>query len=288
MLTVKPLDAALGAEIAGVDVAAPLAEADREALRAALYEHSLVVLRDQRLEPAALERFARCFGTPKPHILDHLRLPQCPSILLLSNIVENGAPIGVYDGAAYWHTDMSFEQRPAAATVVHALEVPETGGETLFANMFRAYAALDEDTRRRIDGLTVVHHYGNRDDLDESSSTSASALNERQKQEVHNVFHPLVLAHPGTARKALYGVSGSSFGIDGMDDGEAIRLLDELKRHATGPRFVYAHRYRQGDVVVWDNFSTLHAATPIAPATGPLDRRMLYRISVVPDHDIAA
>jgi len=146
--------------------------------------------------------------------------------------------------------------------------------------MFRAYETLDDTMRRRIDGLTVLHHYGNRQALEDSSRTSAFPLTEEQKATVRNVFHPLVRPHPATGRKALYGISGSSFGIVGMPDDEARALLDELKAHATREEFVYQHHYRVGDVVAWDNYSTLHAATLIPPATGTAHTRYLHRISV--------
>ncbi len=279
MHTVRPLPEALGAEILDADLSEP-SEAVIAAVLDAFFTHQVIVVRGQSLTPGQFARFARHFGRPVPHILSHLRHREHPEILPLSNILENGEPTGVYDGAAYWHTDMSYEEEPGAATLVYSIHAPAEGGETCFANMIRAYEALSAKTRRRIDGLTVLHHYGNRADLEETSRTSASPLSEAQKKEVKNVYHPLVLRHPVTGRKALYGVAGSSFGIVGMPDDEATALLDELKAHATQEAFVYRHRYAVGDLVVWDNFSTLHAATLIAPATGPADTRLLHRISV--------
>lgn len=280
MLRIERLAAPLGARIVGLDLAVGLSESESEALRGALFEHQVIVLPGQSLEPGMFASFARIFGRPVPHVLSHLRHRECPEILPLSNVFEDGEPTGVYDGAAYWHTDMSFEDPPGAATLVHSLQAPQSGGETRFANMFRAYDALETSLKARIDGLQVLHHYGNRADLDDSSSTSAFPLTNAQKQTVHDVYHPLVRPHPVTGRKALYGVSGSSFGIVGMADDEAVDLLDELASHATRDEFVYSHHYAVGDVVVWDNFSTLHSATSIPPATCPEDTRYLHRISV--------
>lgn len=280
MIEVHSLPGGLGGKILDADLATLRSNAAIEALLAAFYAHQVIVIPNQSLTPGDFAGFARIFGRPQPHILNHLRHPEHPEILPLSNVFKDGEPIGVYDGAAYWHTDMSYEEEPGAVTLVYSIQAPEQGGETCFANMYRAYDTLPEETKRRIDGLTVLHHYGNRADLEESSRTSAFALSEDQKKQATTVYHPLVRHHPVTGRKALYAVAGSSFGIVGMPDDEAIALLDELKAHATQPDFVYRHRYEVGDVVAWDNFSMLHAATLIPPATGPHDTRLLHRISV--------
>lgn len=278
-LSVQALDAALGAEIDGLDVSTRVPPETVNELREALHTHSVIVLRRQSLTPDQLIRFAGYFGRPQPHIVSHMRLSGYPSILLLSNIVEDGEPIGIYDGAAYWHTDISYDEDPAVATIVYSIKAPQAGGETLFANMFEAHAALPERLRRRVAGLTVLHHYGNRDDPVESSATAAQPLTDEQKRQVKNVYHPLVRPHPATGRPVLYAVAGSSFGIVGMPDDEAVDLLDQLKVHSTQSQFVYRHRYAVGDVVVWDNCSTLHSATPAQPATGREEERLLYRIS---------
>ncbi len=276
---VQAFEAPLGAEVAGVDLSAPLPKESVDELREALFKHGVLVLRGQSLTPEQFDRVAGYFGRPQPHIVSQLRMSGFPSILLLSNIVENGEPIGIYDGAAYWHTDMSYEAEPALATVVYSVKAPQTGGETLFANMFRAYDALSEGMRQRISDLNVLHHYGNRDDAGEASATAAQPLTDQQKEQVKNVYHPIVRPHPVTGRPALYAVAGSSFGIVDMPDDEALELLNELKAHATQPQFVYQHRYEVGDLVVWDNSSTLHSATPGQPASCPAEERLLYRIS---------
>jgi taurine dioxygenase len=280
MFQIEQLPAALGARILGLNLAAGVSEPDSRSLRRALFEHQVIVLPKQFPEPGMFASFARIFGRPEPHVLTHLRHPDFPEILPLSNVFEDGEPTGIYDGAAYWHTDMSYEDPPGAATLVHSLQAPRSGGATCFANMFRAYDSLEKSLQDQIGELQVLHHYGNRTNLDESSSTSAFPLTEAQKQMVRDVYHPLVRRHPMTGRKALYGVSGSSFGIVGMAQDEAVALLDDLASHATRDEFVYSHRYAVGDVVVWDNFSTLHSATPIPPATCPEDTRYLHRISV--------
>lgn len=280
MFSVTELPAVLGAQILGLDLSVPLTDASASKVREALHDHQVIVIPEQTLRPEQFVQFSRHFGKAVPHVLSQLRHRDFPEILPLSNTFKDGQPTGVYDGAAYWHTDMSYEDPPGSATLVYSISAPKVGGETRFANMFAAYEALGDSMKRRVDDLVVLHHYGNRQDLEESSPTSAFPLTEEQKESVQNVYHPLVRPHPATGRKALYGVSGSSFGIVGIPDDEAIALLDELKVHATRDDFVYQHHYTVGEVVVWDNYSTLHSATLIPPATKPSDTRLLYRISV--------
>jgi taurine dioxygenase len=165
---------------------------------------------------------------------------------------------------------------PARVTMLYSIEVPKKGGHTLFANMYAAYDDLSDAMKRRIDDLVVLHHYGNRDDLDERSRTAASPLTSDQKEKDNGVRHNLVRTHYGTKRKALYAVSGSSFEIEGMPRDEAVALLDELKAHALQDKYRYSYSYEVGDVVLWDDLSTLHSAT----LTEPNDARTLWRITV--------
>jgi len=223
--------------------------------------------------------FARRFGRPEPHVIDQFHYPGHPEILILSNVRKDGKPTGLVDGGSYFHTDYSYLQVPARVTMLYSVEVPKKGGNTLFANMYAAYDDLPEAMKRRIDDLVVLHHYGNRDDLDEASRTAASPLTGAQKGKVDWVRHKLVRTHHGTGRKALYAVSGSSFEIEGMPRDEGVALLDELKAHALQDKYRYSYFYDVGDVVLWDDLSTLHSAT----LTDPDDARTLWRITVVED-----
>jgi taurine dioxygenase len=279
MLTTKPLPG-FGVEISGVDLSQPLDETTQKALLKVFHENGVILLREQNMDFGQFERFAAVLGHPKRHFLDHLRWRDHPSVLLLSNVFENDKAIGVYEGAAFWHTDVAYEDPPNSSTAVYGIEWPDGGCPTYIADMFRAYDALSDSMKNRIDDLMVLHHYGNRDDLNEESTTSAEKLTNDQKGRVENVFHPLVKRHPVTGRKALYGVAGSSFGIDGMAEEGAFSLLDELKEHALQDEFVMSLDIKVGEIGVWDTFSTLHKATALKPATGETDRRLLWRISV--------
>jgi taurine dioxygenase len=280
MLSIQSLPGVFGVEISGVDLSKPMDDATERELLDAFHAHQVIVVRNQSLQFEEFDRLTRCFGRQDPHFLDHLRMRGHPAILMLSNVFQNGKPIGVFEGAAFWHTDVAYRDPPNSATIVYAIECPRGGCPTHFADTFSAYDALSESMKKRIDDLVALHHYGNRADMDEGSRTSAERLTPEQKKRISNVFHPLVQRHPITGRKSLYGVAGSSFGIVGMPDDEALGLLDELKAHATQPRFVTSYDYSVGDVAAWDTYSTLHMATLQDPATTPETRRLLWRVSV--------
>jgi taurine dioxygenase len=270
-----PLADGFGLETRDVDLAR-LDDATFADLERAFYRGQVLAIRAQRLAPRELVAFARRFGPPEPHVIDQFHHPEDPNILILSNRTRDGKPVGLADAGTYFHTDYSYLQVPARATTLYSVEVPKVGGDTLFANQYAAYDDLPEATKRRIDGLIAVHHYGNRHDQDARSRTVASVLSAEQEARMPLCTHPLVRAHPVTGRKALYAVSGSSFGIVGMDEDAARALLDELAAHATQPKYVLRFRYGVGDVVVWDNASLLHSAT----LTDPGDPRTLWRITV--------
>ncbi len=278
MFSTRRLSEPLGVEISDIDLSKPLEQTIWRNFLQVFYENCVVVVPGQTLDLDRFNRFASVIGRPKPHFLDHLRLPGFDSILLLSNIHDNGRTTGVYEGAAFWHTDVAYEDPPNSATVVYAIKIPEAGGRTWFANQYAAYDALPPAMKARIDDLKVIHHYGNRADMDENSRTSAERLTDAQKANVRNVTMPLVRRHPFTGRKALYGVAGSSFHIVGMPDDEATDLLNELAAHATCRDFVTSHRYRKGDLAMWDTFSTLHKAELLDPVDDPQhpQARLLY------------
>ena len=280
MLSVKPLPGPFGAAVEGLDLSQPMDLATTKALIDAFHQNQVIVIRDQRLEFDGFDRLTKSFGTQKPHFLDHLRMRGHPAMLMLSNIFEDGKPIGVYEGAAFWHTDVAYEDPPNSATIVYALECPAGGCPTEFADCFSAYDDLPQSIKANIDDLTAIHHYGNRWDMNEDSPTSAERLTAEQKARVTNVYMPLVRRHHVTGRRALYGAAGSSFGIVGWPDDEAIDLLDELARHCLQEKFRNQWDYSAGDVAAWDTFSTLHKAQVQPPATDPITRRILWRVSV--------
>ena len=276
MLALKKLSDGFGVEAEGIDLASALTDAAFKEIEPAFFAGQVLVFRGQRLMPAQFHAFARRFGPPEPHVIDQFHHPECADILILSNVIRDGRPTGLADAGTYFHTDYSYLDVPARCTMLYSIVVPKVGGDTLFANQYAAYDDLSASMKTRIENLIGLHHYGNRDDLDEASRTAASVLNDEQKNRMNWVRHRIARAHPVTGRKALYAVSGSSFGIEGMPDDEAVVLLDELKAHATQARYLYRLKYGVGDVVIWDNASLLHSATLIDPN----DARTLWRITV--------
>jgi taurine dioxygenase len=266
----------LGVALEGIDLSKPLSDAAFREVEQAFWDGQVLAIKGQTLQPDQYLAFARRFGKPEPHVIDQFHYPGHPDILILSNVKKDGKPTGLQDAGSYFHTDYSYLDVPARVTMLYSIQVPAKGGNTLFANMYAAYDDLPEATRRRIDDLVVLHHYGNRDDLDEKSRTAASPLTADQKGKVNWVRHKLVRTHYGTRRKALYAVSGSSFEIEGMPRDEGVALLDELKAHALQDKYRYSHAYEVGDVVLWDDLATLHSAT----LTDPNHPRTLWRITV--------
>jgi len=240
------------------------------------FASQILVFREQRFTPSGFLAFARQFGKPEPHVIDQFHHPEHADILILSNVQKDGKPTGLADAGTYFHTDYSYLDVPARCTMLYSIQVPKVGGDTLFADQYAAYDGLPSAMKNRIDGLVALHHYGNRDDQDKASRTVASVLNEDQEKKMTWVRHRVARKHPITGRIALYAVSGSSFGIEGMPEDEAVDLLDELKEHATQPKYQYRLKYGVGDVVIWDNASLLHSATLIDPN----DPRTLWRITI--------
>jgi taurine dioxygenase len=276
MLKTKPLSPGLGLAISDIDVSQPLPDSQFDELERTFFSGQVLVLRGQRLTPAQFVAFGRRFGPPEPHVIDQFHHPSDANILILSNRRTGGEPIGLADAGTYFHTDYSYLQVPARATMLYSIEVPKVGGSTLFANQYTAYDDLPEATKRRIEPMVAIHHYGNRKVADDMSRVAASPLTDDQKAKMPLITHPIVRRHPVTGRKALYAVSGSSYGIVGMPEDEAVALLDELAAHATQPKYQLSYGYSVDDVVIWDNASLLHCAT----LTDPDDPRTLWRITI--------
>lgn len=256
---IRPVQRQFVAEVEGIDLSKPVDDATLLRLRRALADHSVLVFRGQTLTEAEHIAFSRRFGELDIHTATHYLLPDFPEILVLSNRGEKGTT-PVENGGAYWHTDVSYKPRPPLGSLLYALEVPPVGGDTLYADMFSAYDTLSEATKLRVAGLKAVHRYADRYRTMQQSG-KRPPLTAAQLANVPDVVHPVVRTHPENGRKALYVNEGFTVGIQGMPEKEGRALLDELCRHATQDAFVYAHKWRQGDLVFWDNRSTQHRAT---------------------------
>jgi taurine dioxygenase len=270
----------LGAEIGGIDISRPLSSQAVAGLLAAWYDHLVLVFRDQNMNDETLVAFSRNFGAlEKAPVPEKLRggfshVPKLPEVAVVSNVVENGVAIGALgDGDLVWHNDMTYLANPPPASVLCAVELPPSGGDTWFCNMYLAYEMLPAALRARIAGLSANH---------DSSYTSAGTLR-KGFEEVTDVSkapgakHPLVLTHPETGRKALYLGRRRNAYIVGMPLAESEALLDQLWAHATQEEFAMKHRWRLGDVVMWDNRCTMHRRDAFDPAA----RRILHRTQLL-------
>jgi taurine dioxygenase len=271
--SLRPLSPALGAEITGVDLATASA-----ALLDRLYDdflaHSVLVIRDQDLTPDRFVAIGERFGVVQPHTVTRNRHPEHAKITILGSMMDERAPPerAVLMRGVGWHTDMAFEAVPAKATALYAREVPSIGGDTLFASMYAAYDALPARLRERLDPAMGVFKYGGRT----SHGTEILADAQRAKPPVH---HPVVRVHPETGRKALYLNPYHSLGFVGFERAESDAILDEIfAEHLVRPEWEYRHKWRAGDVVVWDNRCLVHSAT----GDYPLDqRRHLWRVCIM-------
>jgi alpha-ketoglutarate-dependent taurine dioxygenase len=258
-MEIVPTGSVLGAEIRGLDVSRPLDETTVDAIRRAVQEHLLVFFRGQELTEEAQVRFTRYFGEPRVHVREQ-RERRVPEIFLVSNVLENGEPIGSLGyGELTFHSDLSYLDRPGSYSIVYAVEVPERGGDTQWANCYAAYEALPEDLRARVVPLRAVHRHGE----------------DKQNPEVPAV-HPVVRTHPDTGRRALYVSHQFTRRIEGLPEDEGRELLDTLLTHVSRPEFVWTHKWKAGDVVLWDNRCTLHRREPFDER----ERRILKRTQI--------
>lgn len=259
-----------GVEVNGMDLSHPIDDMTTASLNHAFSTRSVLVVRQQRLNPAALLNAVRLFGDVFHQHNTRFALPECPEIHYISN--QDKYPDGRrYIPGAGWHTDHSNDTHPPKATVLHAVTLPDKGGDTQFLNMAAAYDALPEATKNRIEGLMAIHVYQS-----SHSQRKLMSLTDAAKERVPNaVLHPLVRTHPETGRKSIYLNPIRIEGIVGLDHKEALPLLDDLLAHASQPCFEYRHQWRSGDLVMWDNRCLLHKAN------GDYDMnqlRYLYRV----------
>ncbi len=276
-----PLSPALGVEISAVDLCA-LDEAGFAEIRS-LWNgaNGLAVIRDQQLSPEAQTSFSRRFG-PLFGEDDHFQnsvqpylLPGHPTIYRVSNKKSAaGESMGRARAGSYWHSDVSFRAKPAMASLLHAIEVPEYGGDTLFASQIAAYAALSPAMQQLLAPLNAVHDF--RVAAQTSGSYKTSDLDADDFDGTNRAEHPVVIAHPESGHSALFVNPGFTSHLSGFDPEESAALLDYLYRHITRVEFVYRHRWRAGDLVIWDNRATNHLAVQDYSAD-----RYLHRSTVI-------
>ncbi|WP_244134048.1 TauD/TfdA dioxygenase family protein [Burkholderia gladioli] len=274
-----PFDGALGAEIVGLDLSRPIGEDDFARIHRAHLDHHVVVFRNQRITPEEHVAFSARFGPLQRHVLAQFALPGHPEVLIVSNILENGQPIGLGDAGHFWHSDLSYKEKPSLGSLLHAQELPAEGGDTLFANMHLAWDALPEALKREVEGRRAEHTYLARYAELQARSPWRPNLTPEQIAQVKAVDHPIVRTHPETGRRALFVSEHFTTRIVGLPEDESRALLDELFAHSVRDEFVYRHQWREHDLVFWDNRSLMH----LAAGTPDHLRRKLYRTTIEGD-----
>jgi len=288
--SVVPLTGEVGAEIVGIDLAAPLDEDSFSRIRDAFFSHSVLVFRGQAITEDQQIAFSRRFGELEIHVLEQFLHPRHREILLISNIVENGRNIGLVDAGRYWHSDLAYKPVPSMGSLLYAVEVPHDDagrplGDTLFASTAASFDALPDDLKRRAAGLKALNSLDHtfdrrRKDLDvrieEQNRQAAESITRTrvsaEQKKVAEAIHPVIRTHPVTGRKCLYVNDSTTVRIMDVPEAESEELLGELRARCIRPDFVYRHKWRPGDLVMWDNCSSQHQA--VADYALPRRRRM--------------
>ena len=277
--SVEQFDAPLGAQVLDLDLSLPLTPQEFAELHQAHLDHHVLVFRDQRITPQQQIDFSRRFGPLQIHVLRNFQLAGHPEILLISNIVEEGKPIGLGDAGHFWHSDLSYVPVPSLGSMLHAQELPQDGGDTLFANMHLAYDSLPAALLNAVQGARAEHSYIAQYAELQRRSPWRPNLTQAQLDEVKPVVHPVVRVHPETGRRALFVSEHFTTRIVGLPDDESRALLAELFVHSVRPEHLYRHQWQPHDLVFWDNRSLMHLASGC-----PDDqRRKLYRTTIEGD-----
>lgn len=272
----RPLSPALGAEIQGIDLSQPMADSTFEAIRDIWYENCVLCIPGQNLGEMDQVRFAERFGELAATLHEYESGKGHPAIMYVTNEQKDGKYIGALpDGEMFFHSDMCYLERPSMATMLYAMEIPPMGGNTLFANMYKAYETLPEETKKRIEGRKAVNSY---DPGKSNYATMRTRVNSNSTT-VRSFAQPMVYTHPATGRKALYLNPLMTEYIVNMPREESNVLLESLFEYQQQPQFIYEHGWTPGDVVIWDNRCTLHARTNFDAG----ELRKLRRVTVKGD-----
>lgn len=276
-ITVNRLSPILGAEVLGVDLAAPMEDEWFSELRQAwLDANGVLVIRDQDLTPDQHIAFSRRFGELETHVLADYLLPGYPTIYRVSNKTQDGKPLGRAKAGTYWHSDLSYMRNPAMASLLYAIEIPPLGGDTMFANMYAAYDTLSSKMQGIVSDLRATHDFA----YAARGVFSGERVSGERLAKAPAVDHPVVRTHPDTGRKALYVNPGFTAHIVGLEAEESSDLLQFLNRHSTRPGYIYRHRWHVRDLVIWDNRCTMHYAIDDYEGVG---ERYMHRTTVLGD-----
>ena len=273
--TLNPLTSHIGAEVTGLDLRQPVSEDVKASLNAAWAKHAVLVFRDQQLSPPQFAEAAQLFGSIMQQQLKSFALPDHPQVGTISS-----RDLPVKDGKLHvrgenYHTDHSNFPAPPKGTTLHAVNLPDRGGDTQFVDVRAAFDDLPESMKRKIIALKSPHVYES-----SHSPRKMTALSAEERAKIPVSMQPLVIRHPVTGRSALYLNTGRMEGIEGMPGDEGFALIDQLFEHATQSKYEYRHKWLPGDMVIWDNRSVMHQANA---DYDPAQYRYLYRIMLQGD-----
>ena len=282
-MKLTPTGQTLGATIEGVDLSKPLSAELLGKVMQALGNHGVLRFPGQSLSGIQLKHFSLQLGDLEINVAGGFQEPGHPEVMILSNIVENGKPIGLSDAGQDWHTDMSYSRQIAFANVLYGIKIPMREGKPLgnteFCNMHAAYEELPADVKRNLEGKTVLHDFNKFwEEMRRREGSRRAPLTEAQRKAKPPVSHPVFLDHPLTGRKVLYANPGYSIKINGLSEKESAETLAFLFAHQTQPKFRYAHQWREKDVLVWEDFGTIHNAIPDYL---PHEHRLIKRCQVM-------
>ena len=276
-LSYQPLMEQFGVEIDGVDLTGDISSAVLHEIIDALHTHSVLLFHGQDFDPDSYARLLHRFGRPKVETRKQYNLRDHPEVSTVGNIVgEDGKPLAFFNrGGEAWHTDGTAACHTNAATFLHAVEVPKEGGDTMYCSTAYAYETLPEGLKRRLDGVKLLcSFHAHNDRIIARDPASHEALTPEERAALPDVWHDVVQTHPVTGRKSLY-MNRNPLEIEGLEADEGQDILQHLYEHATQPHLVYRHRWTPGDLIIWDNLSSLHSATDVGPYES--DRRLMFR-----------
>jgi taurine dioxygenase len=282
-MKIIPTQRVLGATVEGLDLSRPLEEREVEGVIQALGRYGVVRFPRQNLTAQAQKDFAARFGELEINVAGAYQEPGIPEVMILSNIVKDGKPIGMADAGQDWHTDMSYSSMIAFANVLYALEVPQRDGKALgateFSGMHAAFNGLPQELKEKLEGMTVLHDFNKFwEMMRREKGSKRPPLTEAQRKTKPPVSHPIFLTHPITGKKVLYANPGYSVRINELPEKESDAMLAFLFEHQLKPEYRYRHEWAKGDLLMWENFGTIHNA--IADY-GPHEHRLIKRCQVM-------
>lgn len=284
-MRIEPKGAGLGATIHDIDLSLPLSAADYREIEQALGHYGVVSFPGQTLTSKQLRDYAANFGQLEINVANMFHDAEFPEVMILSNIKEDGKPIGLSDAGQDWHTDMSYSKTIAFGNVLYGLRIPKRNGEPLgnteFCNMHAAYDDLPDELKQELDGMTITHDFNKFwEMMRREKGSTRPPLTEEQRRRKPPVSHPVFLTHPITGRKVLYANPGYSMRINELPEARSEEVLEFLFRHQLQEKYRYRHRWTEGDVLMWDNMGTIHNAVA---DYGPDEPRFIKRCQVMAD-----